>query len=342
MKKAFKILILLLVIILIVGGFSAFFLYSNFLKNNVSNDTVLYINHNSSFDAIMDSLKKNDALVNYVSFQRISKIKKYENNIKSGRYKLKKGMNNRQIVNMLISGNQSPIRVYIPSTYTIKNFCIAVAKNFEFSMEDLYNIVTNSDSLKKYGFNKQTFAAMIIPDTYEFYWNISADEFLQRMKKEYDNFWTENRLKKAKEIGLTKIDVSTLASIVQAEQGMHPDERPIIAGLYLNRLKKGIPLQADPTVLFAIGDPHKTRVYLEDTKIDSPYNTYMYKGLPPGPILIPEVRSIDAVLNHDKNNYIFMCAKEDFSGYHHFSTNISQHTYYANLYHKALNEAGIR
>lgn len=342
MKKGKTAIFTVLVAIIMLGTIAAVILYSSFLKPNIKKDFVLYIPHSSTYQAVVDSMKANDGLINYKSFSRISKIKKYINNIKSGRYELKKGMNNRQIVNILISGSQSPIKVYIPSTRTIKNFCTAVAKNFEFTKEELCNIITNSDSLKKYGYDKQTFAALIITDTYEFYWNISADEFLQKMKKENKKFWNDERRKKAQQINLSPIEVSTLASIVQAEQGAHPDERPIIAGLYINRLKKGIALQADPTVLFAIGDPQKTRVYLDDTKVNSPYNTYIHLGLPPGPILIPEKRSIEAVLNYDKNNYLYMCAKDDFSGYHYFSSTLAQHTHYAELYHKALNKAGIR
>lgn len=342
MKKIKSKIFIFLISIIILGVIAAGIFYSSFFKPNVKNDFILHIRHNSTYQAVIDSIKAQNGLINYQSFERTCKLKKYPDNIKSGRYEIKKGMNNRQILNILISGNQSPIKVYIPSTKNIKNFCIYIAKNFEFSKDDLYKIITNSDSLKKYGYNKQTFPAMIIPDTYEFYWDISANEFLQKMKKENERFWNEERRKKAQQINLSPIEVSTLASIVQAEQGEHPDERPIIAGLYINRLKKGIPLQSDPTVLFAIGDPHKTRVYLDDTKINSPYNTYIHKGLPPGPILIPDKSSIEAVLNYDKNNYLYMCAKDDFSGYHYFSSTLSQHTHYANLYHKALNKAGIR
>lgn len=182
---------------------------------------------------------------------------------------------------------------------------------------------------------------MFIPNTYEFYWNISAKAFFKKMNTEYSKFWNPARLAKAKKIRMSPLEVSTLASIVQAEQSMHDDEKAKVAGLYINRLRKGMLLQSDPTVVYAIGNFSIRRVLNKDKEIDSPYNTYKYKGLPPAPINLPEISSIDAVLNYEKHSYIFMCAKEDFSGYHNFSKTHSQHMMYARRYQAALNKKKI-
>ncbi len=339
MKKIIKTIIGILVF---AGIIAAGVMYYLLFSNNVKKDTILYIPHNSTFSSVIDSLKKYDALKSYKTFYFTAKWKKYPQKIKTGKYDIKTGMNNRQILNMLISHSQSPVNVYVPSVRTVDRLATMVAKDFEFSSKDLMDLLNNEDTLKNLGFTKQTVPALFLPDKYEFYWDYTAHDFLMRMYKEYQKFWNEERLSKAEQIGLTPVEVTTLASIVQAEQMEHPDERPRIAGLYLNRLKKGIPLQADPTVIFAIGDFSKKRVYERDTKYPSPYNTYIHKGLPPGPILIPYKNSIDAVLNYEKHNYYYMCAKEDFSGYHNFSKTLAGHLRNAKKYQQALNKAGIR
>jgi UPF0755 protein len=182
---------------------------------------------------------------------------------------------------------------------------------------------------------------MFFPDTYKMEWDTDADEFIARMAQEYKRFWSEDRIQKARQYGLSQSEVSTLASIVQAEQQVHPDERKVIAGLYLNRLKKGMRLQSDPTVVYAVGDFSINRVLTKHLSTPSPYNTYINAGLPPGPINLPSKQTIDAVLNADKNNYIFMCAKADFSGYHAFATNLSEHNRNARAFQKALNHRKI-
>jgi UPF0755 protein len=176
---------------------------------------------------------------------------------------------------------------------------------------------------------------MFIPNTYEVYYNITPAQLIDRMHDEYELFWNEERRKKAEAIGLTTVEVSVLASIVQAET-IKRDEAPVIAGLYINRLKKGIPLQADPTLVYAVGDFTLKRVLNEHKEVDSPYNTYKYRGLPPGPINMPEITSIDAVLNYKPSNYLYMCAREDFSGYHNFTSNLAEHNRNAHRYQQAL------
>ncbi|MCK9255795.1 MAG: endolytic transglycosylase MltG, partial [Bacteroidales bacterium] len=202
-------------------------------------------------------------------------------------------------------------------------------------------LLKSQDLAKKYGFNENTFLAMFIPNSYEFYWNTSAEQFVERMAKEYKNFWTEERKQKAANLGFSQSEVSTLASIVEAETQKN-DEKARIAGVYINRLNIGMLLQADPTVVYATGDFFLKRVLNKHLEINSPYNTYKYSGLPPGPINIPSISSIDAVLNYEKHNYKFFCAKDDFSGYHVFAVTNAQHEANARKYHQALRSAGIR
>ena len=194
---------------------------------------------------------------------------------------------------------------------------------------------------KKLSLSEDDITCIFLPNTYQFYWNTSAEEFVERMLKEYSNFWNSSRKKKASKLGLNYCEISILASIIEKEQNIRLDERPVIAGLYLNRLDKGMKLQSDPTVIFALGDFTIRRVLKKDLKFDSPYNTYIYSGLPPGPICIPSINAIDAVLNATKHNYIFMCAKEDFSGYHNFAKNVREHNKNAKMYRRALNKRRI-
>jgi UPF0755 protein len=201
-------------------------------------------------------------------------------------------------------------------------------------------MLSSYDFASKYGFNEQTIMTMFIPNTYEFYWNTSADEFFERMADEYKKFWTDERKQKAKNIGLSQSEVSILASIVELET-QKKDERPTVAGVYINRLKKKMLLQADPTVVFALGDFTINRVLKIHLETDSPYNTYKYSGLPPGPIYLPSISSIDAVLNFENHDYIYFCAKEDFSGYHNFAKTLAQHNENARKFQQALNKRKI-
>jgi len=345
MSKFIKIFAVILLILVVIVGIVGIYGYKAILKPNVNTNTVgtyVYIPSNADFQTVLDSLDAKNILVNKSSFVRVSKLKKYNNLIKSGRYFIEKEYSNNELVNLLRGGRQTPLNATVPSVRTIDKLCLLVAKYFEFSEQDLYNLLSDESFISSYDFDEKTIISMFIPNTYEMYWNTSAESFVDRMKQEYDNFWTQDRQDKANALGLTKVEVATLASIVQSEQMQHPDERPIIAGLYLNRLKKGMLLQSDPTLIFALGDFSIKRVYDAHKEIESPYNTYKYTGLPPGPILLPEISSLDAVLNYDDNSYIFMCAKEDFSGYHYFTDKLSEHNMYARRYHNALNQQNIR
>ena len=208
------------------------------------------------------------------------------------------------------------------------------------SGDDLLRLLDDSAYCASLGFTPETILTLFIPNTYEVYWNLSAEKLMQRMKREYDAFWTPARLSKAKAVGLTPIEVAVLASIVEEETAA-ADEYPVVAGLYINRLRRGIPLQADPTVKFAVGDFTLRRILFEHLKVDSPYNTYKHTGLPPGPLRVPSTRSIDAVLNYMKHNYLYMCAKEDFSGRHNFARTLAEHNRNARRYQAELNRRGF-
>ncbi len=345
MKKFKKILIFIFVFLILIGAIIGFIGYKMAFSPNVSISeeyTYLYITSDSDFQNVLDSLTNSEIIKNKKFFVIISKLKKYDIYVKPGKYKINNGLSNWNLVNLLRSGNQEPVKVLIPSVRTVEALCEKVAPYFEFSEQQLVDYLNSDEFLNLYSLDNYSVPSIFIPNTYEFYWNTSVEDFVKKMKNEYDKFWTDERLAKAKKINLTQLEVIVLASIVQSEQMANPDERPIIAGLYINRLRKDIPLQSDPTLIFAIGDFTIKRVYDYQKKVQSPYNTYLNLGLPPGPILIPDINSIDAVLNYNKNDYIYMCAKEDFSGYHYFTDNLTQHLIYAKRYHNALNALNIK
>jgi UPF0755 protein len=242
---------------------------------------------------------------------------------------------------MLRSGAQTPVHVTFHSVRLLEDLPEKLCKNTGIQPTDLRKLLLDDSTARAFGFSNETFISMFIPNTYEVYWTISPKELLEKMHAEYRAFWGQDRRKKAAELGLTPEEVSTLASLVQAEQLAYPEERPVIAGLYLNRLEKGMKLDSDPTLIYASGDFSIKRVLNEHKAIESPYNTYKYGGLPPGPINLPEIASIDAVLNYQENNYLYMCAKDDLSGYHNFASSLSQHLKNARKYQQALNQARI-
>ena len=249
-------------------------------------------------------------------------------------------MNNNELVNMFRAGNQVPVHFTFNNMRTIEEFANEAQEELAVSKDELMALLTDSDVRAELGFNSNTILAMFIPNTYEIYWNIPAMDLLKRMKKEYARFWNENRMAKAREIGLSPEEVITLASIIE-EETVKAEEYPVIAGVYMNRLNKGIKLDACPTLKFVLGDFTISRILDRHMQIDSPYNTYMYAGLPPGPIRMASIKVIDSVLNYQKHDYLFFCAKSDFSGYHNFSRTLRQHNAYAREYHRELNKRKI-
>jgi len=301
----------------------------------------IYIPSGSNLDDVVNILQNKNILINSNSFLWVAKQKKYDTNIKSGKYRINNKLNNNDLVNLLRAGNQVPVRITFNNIRTIEDFSSIISNQLEIDSNLIMQSILDSIFLDSLNLNKYSIASLFIPNTYEFYWNTSIENFIIKMTNEYSIFWNKNRMRLAEEIGLSKVEVSILASIVEKEQNIKKDERKIIAGLYLNRIKKNMKLESDPTLVFALGDFSIKRVLNKDKKIKSKYNTYKYKGLPPGPICIPSINSIDAVLNAASHNYIFMCAKEDFSGYHNFAKTYKQHLRNARKYQKALNKRNI-
>lgn len=301
-------------------------------------DKMLYIPTGATFEVVMDSLQKNDMINENISFSFLSKLVGYQDNVRPGAYLIKGNSNNKEVIWMLRAGRQTPVKLTFNNIRTKEELAQKLAARIEPTEEALLAILNNEDSAKAYGFNQYTFVSMFIPNTYEMYWNISAEAFFKRMLKEYEAFWTEERRAKAAAMGLTPEEVAVLASITEAETKKN-DEMPRVAGVYINRLNQKWKLQADPTVVFAVGDFTIKRVRQGHIATDSPYNTYMYEGLPPGPINIPSIPALDAVLNYEKHDYMFFVAREDFSGYHTFAADYNTHLKNARVYQKALDNA---
>ena len=335
-----KYIIVFFAIAFILAAMRGYQLYQYTFRANVLKDYVLIIPQNATFKQVTDSLEINEVLESYKAFKWVAKKKKFPSTVKPGRYEFTKGMNTNQLVNILRSGLQTPVNVTFNNVRFNEDLAGKVSKYIQADSLSILNLFSDDEQIEKFGFTQETFRAMFIPDTYEFYWTTSAEEFAERMKTEYDRYWDEERLKKAEDMNLTPVEVSVLASIVQSETAKK-EELQRISGLYYNRIKKGIPLQSDPTVRYALGDFSIQRVLNAHLEIDSPYNTYKNAGLPPGPINFPEKSTIDAVLNYEKNNYLYMCAREDFSGYHNFASTLAEHNRNAAKYHAALDAEKI-
>ena len=316
--------------------------YLNYFKPNVNgNIEYLYINTGSDFNDVYSSIKS-DAIVNdTVAFYNAAQNMEYVGKVKAGRYRLTKGMSNRAFINMLKAGNQEPVKISFQNVRLKHTLAGMVSKKIETDSASISTLLDSTEFVKKYGFTTDNVHTMFIPNSYEIYWNTDAEKFFNRMHEEYVKFWDADRKSKASSINLSPIEVSILASIVDGE-ALNDKEMPRIAGLYMNRLLKGIRLEADPTVIFAANDFTIRRVLNKHLRINSPYNTYLNSGLPPGPISMPSIHAIDAVLSYEKHDYIYMCAKEDFSGYHNYASTLSQHLINAKKFQQALNERNIK
>lgn len=341
MSTGKKAAIVIAVLVILVGGFFALNLYKVYFAPNVTeNQKYLYIKTGASYDDLIANLKAKDIVKSPSAFTTAAEKMNLKTSVKPGRYRLKKGMTNRTLINMIKAGNQEPVKLKFQNIRKKENFAAYLASNLEADSLSFINVLDSTPLISKYGFNKDNVYTMFIPNTYEMYWNVSPAEFFERMHKEYDKFWTAERKQKASSLNLNPAQVYTLASIVDAE-ALYDKEMPIIAGLYLNRLNKGILLQADPTVIFANNDFTVKRVTNKLLQVQSLYNTYKYAGLPPGPIMMPSINAIDAVLNRQQNDFIYMCAKEDFYGYHNFAATKAEHEINAKKYREALNKRNI-
>ena len=345
MKRVTKRLLLagLILVLIVVAACGAIGYYILYMPNFNSSDTryvYVYEGHDN-FEMLCDELRDSAGCANIDVFKILADFRKYPENMKPGRYAVEPGMNNNTMLNRLRRGQQTPVRLTFNNIRLITDLTDRLSGQLMIGDDELLSLLSDDNYCASLGFNTITIKTMFIPNTYEVYWNISADKLIERMKREYDAFWNDQRRKKAENIRLSPVEVSILASIVEEETAAS-EEFPVVAGLYINRLYKGMPLQADPTVKYAVGDFTLKRILNIHLDVESPYNTYLNAGLPPGPIRIPSVRGIDAVLNHAKHNYLYMCAKEDFSGRHNFAVTLSEHNRNANNYRSELNRRGIR
>jgi UPF0755 protein len=298
-------------------------------------DRTFIIRSGYTFRKVQQELGKGGFVNDMVSFSFLARIKDYDKHVLPGRYTLRRNMTNIQAIDVLESGSRQAVKVTFTNVRLLDELSEKITKNIGVSPVEFDEALEEFIEANTEGFTKENAISMFLPNTYEVYFNVLPDELIERMHDEYKKFWNEERLAKAQAIGLTPFEVSTLASIVQAES-VKKEESKIIAGLYINRLKRNIPLQADPTLVFATKDFGAKRVLNSHKEIDSPYNTYKNAGLPPGPINMPQIYTIDAVLDYQKHEYIYMCAREDFSGNHNFATNLTEHNRNAQRYQKAL------
>ncbi|MEQ9466209.1 MAG: endolytic transglycosylase MltG [Ekhidna sp.] len=342
MRKKYFIAIFLVVFTMMLSSF-AFYTYQIIYTPNVlieQEDRYFAIPRGTTFKQLQDKLSDERIVNDLVSFSFLAKLKDLDTNVKNGMYLIKGDMTNMELINLLRSGAQTPVKLTFSNARLLKQLPKILTQNLEIDSAELAPILFADTTAQYYGFKKETFVSMFIPNTYEVYWTTRPKELLDRMKAEYDRFWTEERKQKAKDLNMSKEQVSTLASIVQGETNKM-DEAPTIAGVYINRLKRGIPLQADPTLVFAIGDFSIRRILNKDKEFESPYNTYKYRGLPPGPISMPSIPAMDAVLNYADHNYLYFCANSDFSGYHVFAKTLVEHNVNAAKFQRALNRERI-
>lgn len=334
----------LIVILLILVVACAISSYCILLKSNVKvadERMFILVDPEDGQAEILKKIEETNCIINMSSLKMVASAFHLQERKKSGRYELKSGESNIDIVRKIIYGRQTPVRISFNAVRTKEILADKITEKLQMSADEFLTVLDSPETLQKYGLNSETIISIFLPNTYEVYWNISPSDLIERMKKEYDRFWTDDRLSRLEDCRLTQTEVSILASIVE-EETLKKDEKPMVAGLYLNRLRIGMALQADPTVKFALQDFSLKRIYGGHLQCDSPYNTYKYVGLPPGPIRTPSADGIDAVLNYTHHNYLYMCAKEDFSGYHNFASTYAAHQENAQKYRRALNRLNIR
>lgn len=346
-KKGSSFKKLIFLIFLIALAFAGYWVYQNIFKSNVHLDgkkfTHIYIKSNATFNDVLDELYSQNIIDDQKSFEWMAKEMDLPDNINPGKYRIDAKMSNRSIVKMIINGKQEKVKLFLNSQIRNKEqFIEYVSEKLEIEKSELEEYCSNDILLEEqYSLNSENFMALIIPESYEVTWTITISELFDLINKTYNSVWTKAKKEKAKSLGYTVPEIVTLASIVQGESSIKSEQQKI-AGVYINRLKQNMRLQADPTVVFANGNFDVQRVLSVDKEIDSPYNTYKYKGLPPGPICLVNPSTIDAVLNYTKHNYTYFCAKPDFSGFSCFTNDYSVHQKNAKAYQDALNKKGIK
>lgn len=300
-----------------------------------------YVRTGSNYKNVLEGLKEQQIIGSAATFNIVARRLDYPSRVKAGRYEIKKGMSNLDIVRILRSGRQSPVRLVINKLRTKEDFMRLVSRNLEADSLTMRALLEDPVYLRQYGLDTNTVMSAVLPNTYEFFWNTSAIKVFEKLEASYEKFWTDERKAKATALGLSQAEVITLASIVEEETNRH-DEKPSMASVYLNRLRIGMRLGADPTVKFAVKNFALKRIRGEHLEYDSPYNTYRYSGLPPGPICTPSQKSIDAVLTPADTEYLYFCARPDYSGYHDFASNYKEHMQNARAYQKWLNSRNIK
>lgn len=345
-KSKRNILLVIGVIALLFAGIIYYYFFSSLSQEKDTH--YIYIDDDDNIDSVYTKFQPIATTNGMTGLRTLARHSKYDSNIQTGRYAIHPTEGAFKIFRKLKNGIQDPVMLVIPSVRTTDRLAGTLSKKMMIDSLALYRALSDEKTCEKLGYDTTTIICMFIPNTYEIFWNISVEKFLERMQKESQRFWTKERLQKAKRMGMTPESVITLASIVD-EETSNDAEKPIIAGLYYNRLMlrnseypNGMPLQADPTIKFALKRFDLKRIYVNMLQTKSPYNTYVNPGLPPGPIRIPTIAGIDAVLNYEKHNYLYMCAKEDFSGTHNFAATYQDHLVNAAKYSKALNERGIK
>jgi UPF0755 protein len=303
--------------------------------------TYLYIDSDDTADSVFAKLEPVANGSSLTGLRTLARHYDYDKNIRTGRYAIEPEQNTIHVFRMLKNGRQKPMMLTIPECRTMEQMAARLSTKIMIDSTEIIRALTSNETCEKLGYDTCTIACAFVPNTYEVYWDISVDKLLLRMVTEHEKFWNTERKQKAHTIGLEPNEVSTLASIID-EETANNDEKPMIAGMYLNRLKSGMPLQADPTVKFALKDFALKRIYHNHLEVESPYNTYKHTGLPPGPIKVASIKGIDAVLNRVNHHYLYMCAKEDFSGTHNFAVTYQEHLKNAARYTKALNERNIK
>ena len=339
MKRKTKILAWTMVSLLLVAVLAALNFYGTFYHDNVTakdKQEEIRIYRSFTYDQMIEAVLQSGSIDNEKTFLRTARFMKLQDSFRPGLYRFKKGMGNKALVRTLQKGWQQPVRLVIPGYYrNLDRFAEFLGWQLEAGAEAFAASLADPATAARYGFTPETFIGMFIPNTYEVWWTVKPEEFVERMHTEYEKFWSGDRDAKAKAIGLTRQEVSTLASIVIEETKYEP-EMPRVAGVYMNRLHQDMPLQADPTVIYAVGDPTLKRVLNRHLETDSPYNTYKYTGLPPGPITMPPVAAIDAVLNYERHDYLYFCANDNFDGRHAFAKTLAVHNENARRYQRAL------
>lgn len=346
MKSRRNILIIAAVCILIICGVTYYYFFSSMSAKDTTE--YVYIDNNDNIDSVTVKLEKISTPHAISAFKMLAGYSKYAENIRTGRYAIEPGEGAAVTFRRLKNGLQTPVNLTIPSVRTVERLSAQLSEKLMIDSATICKALKDEKTCKALGFDTTTVICMFIPNTYDIYWNTSAKNLLKRMKKEYSRFWDEERMARAANIGMSPTEIMTLASIVD-EETANDQEKPMVAGMYCNRLKlrnseypDGMPLQADPTIKFAWKRFDLRRIYNKLLNIDSPYNTYRRTGLPPGPIRIPSIAGIEAVLNHTKHDYLYMCAKEDFSGTHNFARTYEEHMANARRYTQALNQRGIK